>query len=85
MLSGVQDVLAQLVAYFSGRRGAEASSEAVVGEFCDAAQSLGGELFRRTLKQAATLDKRRVCGLFVRSSSDACCEMRNRDVTLGGD
>ena len=59
MLSGVQDVLAQLVAYFSGRRGAEASSEAVVGEFCDAAQSLGGELFRRTLKQAATLDKRK--------------------------
>ena len=55
----MQDVLAQLVAYLSGCRGAAASSEAVVGEFCGAAQNLGGQLFRQTLKQAATLDKRK--------------------------
>lgn len=55
----VQEVLAQLVAYFSGCRGAAATSESVLGEFSGAAQSLGSELFRQSLKQAATLDKRK--------------------------
>lgn len=54
----MQDVLAQLIAYFSARRDASATSETVVGEFGTAAQSLGGSLFRHTLKQAATLDKK---------------------------
>jgi hypothetical protein len=55
----VQGVLAQLVSYFSGCRGSSATSEAVVGQFSAAAESLGGQLFRQTLKQAATLDKQK--------------------------
>jgi hypothetical protein len=55
----LQEFLAQLVAYLSNCTGFASTSESLLGQFATAAQSLGAELFRQTLKQAATLDKRK--------------------------
>ena len=55
----MQEVLAQVVAFLSGRPGGSAQSEHILAEFAAAAEQLGAVLFRQTLKQAAALDKRR--------------------------
>ena len=59
----MQEILARVVDYLSSQPGGSAPSERILSEFAAAAERVGAVLFRQTLKQAASLDKRR--GLWV--------------------